>query len=100
MAIARGIKYVLRKKPPGDLLSPTAHAVEREHKVITALGKHNETLKGGKDHKDAVPVPKTFCLCTDESVIGTPFYVMEFVQGRIFSDIRMLQISKKERIQW
>lgn len=63
-------KYVLRRKPPGKLL-PSAHAVDREYKVITALG----TV--------GYPVAKTYCLCMDESVIGTIFYVMDMVEGRI-----------------
>ena len=60
--------YVLRRKPPGQLLK-SAHAVDREFRVITALA-----------HTD-VPVPKALALCADESVIGTMFYVMEHVQG-------------------
>lgn len=68
---AGGRNYVLRRKPPGKLL-PSAHAVDREYRVITAL-------RGTE-----VPVAKTYCLCEDESVIGTPFYVMDCVEGRIF----------------
>jgi len=67
-------RYVLRRKPPGQLLA-SAHAVDREYKVITALGRHTD-----------VPVPKTYALCTDEAVIGTWFYVMDHVEGRIFWD--------------
>ncbi len=73
---ASGVSYVLRKKPPGKLL-PGAHAVEREYQVIKAL------------QGTGVPVPKVYCLCTDESVIGTPFFVMEHVQGRIFRNSLM-----------
>ena len=62
--------YVMRKKPPGNLL-PSAHAVDREYRVISALQ--------GTD----VPVPRTFCLCEDDSIIGTAFYIMEKVDGRI-----------------
>lgn len=62
--------YVLRRKPPGELLK-SAHAVDREYRVITALQ--------GSD----VPVPKTHVLCEDESVIGSMFYVMEYLEGRI-----------------
>lgn len=64
-------RYVLRKKPPGKLLD-SAHAVEREFKVLQALGAHTQ-----------VPVPKVYCLCTDSGVIGTPFYIMEYLEGRI-----------------
>jgi aminoglycoside phosphotransferase (APT) family kinase protein len=70
---AGGKSYVLRRKPPGKLLA-SAHAVDREYTVITALA--------GTD----VPVAKTYCLCEDESVIGTAFYVMEHVEGRILWD--------------
>ncbi|CEH16264.1 hypothetical protein CBOM_08008 [Ceraceosorus bombacis] len=102
-------KYVLRKKPPGTLLSPTAHAVEREYRVLKALGEHNERLPGDKGtgphddqrlkHRDAVPVPKVYTLCEDASILGTPWYVMQFVEGRIFEDPRMVTIPKQERIQ-
>ncbi|MCU0822938.1 MAG: phosphotransferase family protein [Spirochaetes bacterium] len=64
-------KYVMRKKPPGKLL-PSAHAVDREFRIISAL----------KDN--GVPVPRTLAFCPDESVTGTPFYIMEYVEGRIF----------------
>ena len=65
--------YVLRRKPPGELLK-SAHAVDREYRVISAL-------------KDTdVPVPKTYVLCEDESVIGSMFYVMEYLEGRILWD--------------
>lgn len=70
-------RYVLRKKPPGKLLE-SAHAVEREFQVLNALGVH--TL---------VPVPKVFSLCTDPSVIGTSFYIMEYLDGRIFLDPKL-----------
>jgi aminoglycoside phosphotransferase (APT) family kinase protein len=69
-----GRRYVLRRKPPGQLLA-SAHAVDREYRVITALGLHTD-----------VPVPRTYALCTDDAVIGTWFYVMEHVDGRIFWD--------------
>jgi aminoglycoside phosphotransferase (APT) family kinase protein len=69
-----GRRYVLRRKPPGQLLA-SAHAVDREYKVIAALGRHTD-----------VPVPRTHALCTDDTVIGTWFYVMEHVDGRIYWD--------------
>ena len=59
-------KYVLRKKPPGELL-PSAHAVDREYRIIKAL------------EETKVPVPRTVFLCNDENIIGTILYVMEFV---------------------
>ncbi|CAO1618946.1 unnamed protein product [Parajaminaea phylloscopi] len=100
---AQGSRYVLRKKPPGDLLSPTAHAVEREYRILACINRHNQTLDasayGGdvKKHPDAVPVPQVYCLCEDKAVVGTEFYIMEFVEGRIFTDVRMLEIPKEER---
>ncbi|KAK3495607.1 kinase-like domain-containing protein [Neurospora crassa] len=74
LTAADGRKYVLRKKPPGKLVSKTAHKVEREYRILTALSDTD------------VPVPRTYCLCEDESVIGTPFYIMSFLDGRIFED--------------
>lgn len=70
---AGGRGYVLRKKPPGKLL-PGAHAIEREYRVQQAL------------RSSGVPVPEMLLLCLDEAVIGQPFYVMEHVGGRIFTD--------------
>ena len=64
-------KYVLRRKPPGKLL-PSAHAVDREFRIISAL------------HPTGFPVAKPYLLCEDESVIGTMFYVMDCVEGRIY----------------
>jgi aminoglycoside phosphotransferase (APT) family kinase protein len=81
---AGGRGYVLRKKPPGKLL-PSAHAVDREYRVLTALA--------GTD----VPVPKTYLLCEDESVIGQAFYLMEWVEGRIFRDPTLPGLPPAER---
>src|SRR3954452_10336622 len=71
--VTPGRSYVLRRKPPGKLL-PGAHAVDREYRVITALG------------NQGFPVAKSYGLCEDEGIIGTAFYVMEMVEGRIFWD--------------
>lgn len=95
-----GHKYILRKKPPGKLVSKTAHAVEREFRIIQAIGNYNRSLDKGKENPKAVPVPEVYSLCEDVSVLGTPFYIMEFCQGRIFADVRMLQLSKEERREW
>ncbi|KAI1842414.1 hypothetical protein JX266_011455 [Neoarthrinium moseri] len=84
-SVSTGQRYVMRKKPPGKLLSKTAHQVEREYRIIAALGPTD------------VPVPKAYCLCQDESVIGTPFYIMEFLDGRIFEDHAMAGVSAEER---
>ncbi|KAF3456262.1 hypothetical protein FNV43_RR00912 [Rhamnella rubrinervis] len=78
-------RYVLRKKPPGKLLQ-SAHAVEREFQVLQALGTHTQ-----------VPVPKVFCLCTDPSVIGTAFYIMEYLEGRIFIDPKLPGVAPERR---
>ena len=77
-------RYVLRKKPAGVLL-PSAHAVEREYKVMAALA------------NTAVPVAKQHVLCEDPSIIGTPFYVMDFVEGRVLFDPSIPGVSKAER---
>ena len=69
-------RVVLRKKPPGVLL-PTAHQVEREFRILAALA------------SSEVPVPHVLALCEDESVIGTTFYVMSHIEGRIFVDPRL-----------
>jgi aminoglycoside phosphotransferase (APT) family kinase protein len=81
---ARTGRYVLRRKPPGKLL-PSAHAVDREYRVMSALS--------GTD----VPVPKTWCLCEDESVIGTAFYVMAHVEGRVFWDPSLPGLAREDR---
>jgi aminoglycoside phosphotransferase (APT) family kinase protein len=72
--------YVLRRKPPGPLL-PSAHAVDREFRVMRALA------------DTAVPVPRVFALCEDDAVIGSAFYVMEYLDGRIFWDQRLPEIA-------
>jgi aminoglycoside phosphotransferase (APT) family kinase protein len=77
-------EYVLRRKPPGKLL-PSAHAVDREYRVITAL------------QDTGVPVPRTYVLCEDPSVVGTPFYLMDCVHGRIFADPLLPGIAPAER---
>ncbi len=79
-----GASYVLRRKPFGTLL-PSAHAIEREHRVMQALS------------GTAVPVPRVHGLCEDASLLGAAFYVMEFVQGRIFSDSRMPGLARADR---
>ena len=81
-----GKSYVMRAKPgPVAKLLPSAHAIEREFKVMTGLQ--------GSD----VPVAKMYCLCTDEAVIGRAFYVMEFVEGRVLWDQSLPGMSKTQR---
>jgi aminoglycoside phosphotransferase (APT) family kinase protein len=77
-------KYVMRRKPPGKLL-PSAHAVDREYKVISALG------------PTGFPVAKTYGLCQDDAVVGTWFYIMDNVEGRIFWDQTLPQCEPAER---
>jgi aminoglycoside phosphotransferase (APT) family kinase protein len=88
-------RYVLRKKPAGELLSPTAHQVEREYAVLHALHKYN--LRSTTPIDKRVPVPEPYLLCEDTSIVGTPFYVMEFLDGRIFEDARLLELTPKDR---
>jgi aminoglycoside phosphotransferase (APT) family kinase protein len=75
---------VLRRKPPGKLL-PSAHAVDREYRVIRALAATD------------VPVARALALCDDAAVIGTAFYVMEYVGGRVFWDPRLPELAVGER---
>lgn len=76
--------WVLRKKPPGKLL-PSAHMVEREYRVIRALA------------GTGVPVPPARLLCEESEIIGTPFYVMDYVEGRVFTDPTLPTLTAGER---
>ena len=80
----RGKNYVLRRKPPGVLLR-SAHAVDREYRVMQALS------------KTEVPVPHVYALCEDDTVIGSTFFVMEFLYGRTFIDPALPDLSPQER---
>ncbi len=84
MLRTRDASYVMRKKPAGQLLQ-SAHQVEREYRIITALANTD------------VPVPHTHLLCEDTSIIGTPFFVMDYVEGRIFVDPLLPGLSRDER---
>jgi aminoglycoside phosphotransferase (APT) family kinase protein len=77
-------RYVMRRKPPGKLL-PSAHAVDREFRVISAL------------QRQAFPVAQPLLFCADESIAGTPFYVMAFAQGRVFWEPQMPGSNPAER---
>jgi aminoglycoside phosphotransferase (APT) family kinase protein len=81
---AGGKRYALRRKPPGKLL-PSAHAVDREYRVIRAL------------HGVGFPVARPWALCEDESVIGTVFYVMDCVEGRVLWDQALPGMTRPER---
>ena len=77
-------RLVLRKQPPGPLL-PSAHAIDREHRVIAAL------------RGTPVPVPEALLFCDDRSVVGTPFYVMQRLEGRVFHDCALPGCTPAER---
>lgn len=81
---AGGTRLVLRKKPPGVLL-PSAHMIEREYRAMRALV------------GSAVPVPHVRLLCEDAGVIGTPFYVMDHIDGRVFADVALDGFSPDQR---
>jgi aminoglycoside phosphotransferase (APT) family kinase protein len=76
--------YVLRRKPPGKLL-PSAHAIDREYKVIKAL------------HQNDFPVAQPLAYCSDTRVIGSEFYLMSYLQGRVFWDPRLTELSHQDR---
>jgi aminoglycoside phosphotransferase (APT) family kinase protein len=82
---ATDVQYVMRKRPPGKIMSKTAHRVDREFKVMQAL-QHTK-----------VPVPEMYVLCEDLSVVGQAFYIMEFKKGRIFKDASLAELPKAER---
>jgi len=79
-----GRRYVLRRKPPGKLL-PSAHAVDREFRVISALNRTN------------VPTPRAYALSEDPSVVGTAFYIMEYCDGRVLWDPLLPDVAKEDR---
>lgn len=77
-------EYVLRKQPPGELL-PSAHAVDREYRVMEAL------------RETDVPVPRAILFCDDRSILGTPFYLMERLRGRIFWEPTLPELRREAR---
>ncbi len=81
---ANGRRLVLRRKPPGKLL-PSAHAVDREYRIITALAQTD------------VPVARSHALCLDESIVGTAFYIMDYVEGRVFWEPTLPGLGRDER---
>jgi aminoglycoside phosphotransferase (APT) family kinase protein len=84
LTMENGRRLVLRRKPPGKLL-PSAHAVDREFRIISALAKTD------------VPVARAHALCLDESVVGTAFYIMDYVEGRVFWEPDLPELSRAER---
>lgn len=77
-------RFVLRKQPPGNLL-PSAHQVDREHRVMNSL------------RSSGVPVPQMYALCEDTEVVGTKFYVMEMVEGRLYTTTALPELTRDER---
>ena len=77
-------RYVLRRKPPGKLL-PSAHAVDREFTVISAL------------HRQGYPVARPYALCTDDGILGSMFYVMDKVEGRVLWDLKLPGLEPSQR---
>lgn len=77
--------YVLRKQPPGKIL-PSAHRIDREYRVMSALA-----------DAPGVPVPRMHVYCEDADIIGTPFYVMAYVSGRVFGDPALPELDERER---
>lgn len=86
LLMANSGQYVMRKKPPGKTL-PSAHMVEREYKAMRALGEHTN-----------VPVPNVRVLCEDADVIGTPFYVMDYLDGRIITHSALRDLNCHDRL--
>ena len=82
--VAASGTYVLRHKPIGHLL-PSAHAVDREYRVMGVLA------------HTAVPVPRVYALCEDDAIIGSIFYIMEFLDGRVFWDQRLPGLDPADR---
>lgn len=78
-------KFVLRKQPPGLLLIG-AHDVLREATIIDHLSSH-----------DDIPVAKIYCMCSDSSIVGTPFYIMEHVKGIVYTDPALPSLSPQQR---
>jgi aminoglycoside phosphotransferase (APT) family kinase protein len=81
-----GGSYVLRKQPPGKLNNTRAHRVDREYLIIKSLGEHTD-----------IPVPEVICLCQDTAVVGSDFFIMKFVSGRIFGSPAFRGLSSAER---
>jgi aminoglycoside phosphotransferase (APT) family kinase protein len=80
-----GKRFVLRKKPPQASHAKGTHRIEHEYHIMQAL------------QKTDVPVPRVVKLCEDRSVLGEAFYIMEFVEGRIFEDPAMIGVAPEER---
>jgi len=89
-----GTRFVLRRKPSGPLISPTAHQIEREYEMLSCLDRYNR--RSGVEEDRKVPIPTPITLCLDESILGARFYIMSFVEGRIFSDTSLPEVESIE----
>eukprot|EP00985_Skeletonema_marinoi_P023896 scaffold16180_cov66-Skeletonema_marinoi.AAC.1 len=90
------LKVVLRRKP-NKIAHPSSHALHREFRVLESLLRYNKQLEQQQQQQQAfdksVPIPTPYAYCKDETILGAEFYLMEFVQGRIFVDPRMTSIG-------
>jgi hypothetical protein len=95
------VRLVLRRRPDA-IAHPTSHDLRREYRVLEGLTLHNARLSSSSSSSSSnsfdrsVPVPRPYAYCTDASVIGAEFYVMEYVGGRIFADPRMTTMACRE----
>ncbi len=92
-ALSSPVKLVLRKKPE-KIAHKSAHALHREYQVLNSIQKYNSSLL---DKSRTVPIPTTLAYCADESILGAEFYLMEYIEGRIYIDPSLPDMSKEER---
>ena len=92
-------KLVLRKKP-NKIAHKSAHALHREYKVLSCLHSHNQTLvKNYHNHNQIIPVPKPYAYCSNQSILGSEFYLMEYAEGRVFVDPSLPGMTLQERTE-
>lgn len=92
------VKLVLRRKP-NTIAHPSSHALHREYRVLESITKYNRQAESNEDFDKTIPIPHPYVYCKDPSVIGSEFYLMKFVEGRVFVDPRMTSISSHDRIE-
>jgi aminoglycoside phosphotransferase (APT) family kinase protein len=85
--LARGEWRAVLRKQPGSVLMPSAHAIDREYRVLTAL------------QGSLVPAPKPYRYCEDRDILGTPFYLMELLEGRVFNDFATPGVAREDRTE-
>lgn len=81
-------------------MSPTAHRIDREYLILEAINKYNSSLNDKDQDVRGVPVPTVYALCMDKEVVGAGFYVMEFLEGRVFQNIFMKEVNDEDRRAW